>query len=68
MLSGPDHREGGQWGWGGTEKLEGADTKAPFPQPPLAFTQGRRDEGTTGYARWMGPGEGRLWGDLRREL
>lgn len=53
---------------GGTEKLEGADTKAPFPQPSLAFTQGRRDEGTTGYARWMGPGEGRLWGDLRREL
>lgn len=41
---------------GGAEKLEEADTEAPLPQPLPSLT--------TGYARWMGPGEGRLWGDL----
>lgn len=37
-------------------------------RPHSLSPQGRHDGGTTGYARWMGPGEGKLWGDLRREL
>lgn len=35
---------------------------------PSPGSQGRQNGGTAGCARWMGPGEDKLWGDTRREL